>query len=220
MFDSNFCIDTNIPSCFQILASELELLDIPVTAYKEGDNKILVYLLNVAWSLVTNRKRQSVRINEQNEIILNLNEKINSLEDNKKNNIYLLENERKKNLSLSDSLTQVITDKDKCISEIKELKKEIKSLQAMLNNQQLQFEHDIRRKSCLIEDLQAKLLKLFGPNSKRNSDRHVSRNTSNVPVVEHGKLANKCLLNLQNHIPLFVRDNVTLRHSILTVHLL
>lgn len=217
MYDSNFCSDSNIPPCFNILMNELELISIPVIKYEEDKIKTMVYLLNVAWSLVCNRKRQAIRINEQNEIILNLKARINVLEDSNNKTILLLENEKKQCLFLTESLGKVKSENDKLILEAREMKKHVISLQSQLSKQELQFEHDIRRQNCLIEELKMKLFKLLSPSGHKYPDKSVTGIQSVVPI-EDKKLANKCISNLQNNIQLLLMENVNLRNSLLRIY--
>ncbi|XP_066906265.1 afadin- and alpha-actinin-binding protein-like [Halyomorpha halys] len=217
MYDPNFCIDSNIPSCFNILVSELELISVPVIEYEEDQTKIMVYLLNVAWSLVCNKKRQALRINEQNEIILNQKARINVLEDSNNKTILLLENEKKQCSFFSESLGKIKSENDKLTLEIREMKKQVNSLQGQLSKQELQFEHDIRRQNCLIEQLKIKLFKLLGPSSHKIPEKSITGVQSIVPIKDK-KLTNKCISNLQNNIQLLLMENVNLRNSLLRIH--
>lgn len=205
------CTATNIPDSLKLLNTELHFLDIPHVAVNENDPKSsLAQLINVCYELAAVIKRNTKKINEQFEELLQGKSTLNIVHQEKDRLKTQLTNETNKvedfkaKFNYSESRITTLN------SQIRNMKREVAQLQHTLSTQKLLHEHEIRRKDSTISSLKSKIYQNFRNESSIKQDKTKAHKNA-ILSSHYDEILDKYVCQLHNNIHVLLEENAQYR---------
>ena len=161
---TTFCSQDNWQSSVMILAQELELLGYPSPcSNQEGFEERLdvVSLVNTAWSMLQSYKSCLKVISDMEDRLKRVSSDIDDLRLSKARQKELIESKERQISEVVERERQVTKQVKDEQDVAKNAKEQVRRLQMLINERELRFGHEIKRKDQEVVKLKDRLLKLL-----------------------------------------------------------